>query len=149
MSILCYIYTGEALAWGKIQVTWGNSLGRPIKQIVGLVVAPQIIGRAGWDFNLFNWLVFAAAILSLGSLWRRHAYALAVFSALYTGMTFISSGNWALMKHLAASPAMFIGLGMIDLHKRSETAALVLLLCGMLCGAVAIASGAGIAAARM
>ena len=147
MSILCQVYTGEAFAWAKIQVAWGNSLTRPLKQIAILIVVPQIIGRSGWDFDLFNWLVFAAAILSLRMLLQRHAYSLAVFSALYTGMTFISSGNWLLMKHLAASPAVFIGLGMIDLYRRYEMAMLVLLLSAMLCGVVAVASGAGIVAA--
>jgi hypothetical protein len=149
MSVLCSIDTGNALAWARIQVAWGNSLARPLKQIAGLIVDPMLVGRYGWDFDLFNWLVFAAAILSIVLLVRRHAYTLAAFGICYTGMTFLSSGNWAMMKHLAASPAVFAGLGLIDPRRHYALAALLLVLSGLLCGVVAVASGAGISAARM
>jgi hypothetical protein len=148
MSAMSLVCTGNPFAWAKIQAAWGNwFFVRPVIQFAKLILDPQIVGRSGWDFELFNWFVFAACVLSIYALAKRRVFFLAIFGALYLLTTFLGFGNWTLMKHLAASPAMPIGLGVTSKGVPPPLILAVLLVFAALFGVVAVAMGAGVGAA--
>ena len=148
MSVVCGRLTGNALAWSSIQATFGNKmLVGPARQMLALLRNPRLIGRGGWDFELYDWGLVALVGLSTWNLWRRGALHLALFGAAYVLLTFAGFGGWTMMKHLAASPVMFAGLALAGERTRTFLLTPLSFALGSLFGLTCVAMGAGFAAA--
>ena len=148
MSLLCARLTGAPLAWSTIQAAWGNELLlAPARQVAHLVRNPRLIGRGGWDFELYDWGLVALVGLSTWNLWRRGALHLAVFGLAYFMLTFAGFGGWTMMKHLSASPVLFAGLALVGPRMRTLIISPLSAALGALFGLTCVTMGAGFAAA--
>ncbi len=113
MSVLCWIKVGEPLAWAQVQAAWGASSARPREQLAQLWSAPMLVGRWGWDLELFNTFAAVLCVLAIAMLARARLWALAAYLFLYAAMTYVNFGAWVFMRHTATALPMFLALGMI------------------------------------
>lgn len=113
MSVLCWIHVGEPLAWAQNQTAWGASFDRPLEQLDQLFSAPMLVGRWGWDLELFNTFAAALCLVAIVMLARTRHWALAVYLFLYAAMTYVNFGTWIFMRHLSTALPMFLALGMV------------------------------------
>lgn len=97
----------------------------------------MLVGRWGWDLELFNTFAAALCVVAILLLARARHWALAAYLVLYAGMTYVNFGTWIFTRHLATALPMFLALGMI----RAPTAQQVLLAIVVTLAALTVALG--------
>lgn len=132
--------SGNPLAWIKIQAAWGAASNRPWLQFKQLLTDPLIIGRWGWDFELFNWFVVVLGIVAVKILANKRQYVFSAYVGLYQLMTFLNFGNWVFMRHMAACVPLFIALAQISNENARQ---LLIAACAIIFGALMVVSGSG------
>ena len=114
MSLHLHNLTGDYLAWAKIQAAWGGKFGQGAWDGVHqLIIQPMVVGRGGWDPTLLHWAVFAVFVVAVGGLLWRRMYLFAIYTVLYTAMTFSNFGVIVLGKHLSTCFPIFVGISLL------------------------------------
>ena len=123
MAGLGAVYSGDALAFAKVQQAWlAAPILRPAEQAWRLVTHPLLVGRLGWDAELLHWAVLAVALLAIIALVRRRLYPHAMMCLGFVLLTFVNFGVWMLGKHLAACFPLFLGLALAVRGRGTQTA---------------------------
>lgn len=73
----------------------------------------MLVGRWGWDLELFNTFAVALCGVAILLLARAQHWALAAYLFAYGAMTYVNFGSWIFTRHLSTALPMFLALGMI------------------------------------